>query len=329
MKLIKNLIILGLACSFNSCLMTDYMRTIPVETMKPAVFTIPDSINSIGIFNLSSARRKNMAFEYMENNMIRKDSTSDYNEISNRCTKALADFLEGEKYFAKVRNLGDSLEYLKSEKSVNLAYEKLGIDVSVFLDDIDFKIVCVDQEGTMIANNASLIWSLAYKNDSLAYYYNQNDTLLFEKETDEPVQRNKQKQIKAIAQNSGEYLGKAFGTKLIPTWIKVERMYYQSNNTEMHKAEAYAKNNQWLEAAKIWNKMSTNKNTTMAAKAAYNMALACEMEGHLDPAVEWLIKSYSILKENNKDHQENCQRYINLLAIRKKEIEKLAKQVRN
>ena len=93
-------------------------------------------------------------------------------------------------------------------------------------------------------------------------------------------------------------------------------------------AEKYALNNEWLKAAEIWNKQSRNKNPRMAAKACYNMALACEMEGKLDAAIDWLVQSHSVLKENNEEHKENCKRYIAVLAQRKKEIDKLAHQVR-
>ena len=94
-------------------------------------------------------------------------------------------------------------------------------------------------------------------------------------------------------------------------------------------AEKYALNNEWLKAAEIWNKLSKNKNPRIAAKACYNMALACEMEGKLDAAIDWLVQSYSTLKENNEEHKQNCQRYLAVLALRKKEIAKLEHQVRN
>lgn len=58
------------------------------------------------------------------------------------------------------------------------------------------------------------------------------------------------------------------------------------------------------------------------------MAVAAEMEGKHDVSIDWLVKSYSALPVNNSEHKANCQRYINVLAIRKKEIERLGKQIR-
>lgn len=329
MRLIKSLILIGLTCSLSSCLMTDYMRTLQVEALQPAIFNIPKSIDSVGVFNLSPYTRKDMSLDYMEDEEIKKDTLASYIHISKESTKALVDFLIKENYFKKIRNFGDTIDYLKANNSEGDICEKLKVDALIFLDSIDYKIVSVSgTESSVIVNRASLVWSLSLKRDSLSYKYSQIDTLVFNGA--DPLYRKslKNKLYNAI-NSSAEYLGKAFGAKLIPTWIKVERMYYRSNNPEMIKAEEFANANQWIRAAEIWNKMTRNKNTVMAAKASYNMALACEMEGELDAAIDWLVRSYTLLKENNKEHQDNCQRYINLLATRKKEIEKLARQVRN
>jgi len=132
-----------------------------------------------------------------------------------------------------------------------------------------------------------------------------------------------------LLKNAAEYLGQSFASKLIPSWMPVERMYYKSGNIEMLKAEKLALHNDWLKAAEIWNRMTTNKNDVMAAKAKFNMALACEIEGKPDLAIEWLIRSYNGLKKENMEHRLNCQRYVNVLAMRKKDIVRLGKQMRN
>ena len=97
----------------------------------------------------------------------------------------------------------------------------------------------------------------------------------------------------------------------------------------MLRGEKFALNNDWLKAAKIWNIQTRSKKLMIAAKASYNMALASEMEGKYDIAIEWLVRSSSILKQNNEEHKLNCQHYISELIVRKKEIEKLSQQIRN
>jgi hypothetical protein len=160
------------------------------------------------------------------------------------------------------------------------------------------------------------------------YIYNQTDTLAYE---NPELIRNSIKNFdpKPNLINASEYLGRFFGAKIIPSWIKAHRLYYSSRNQDMMKAEKLALNNEWLKAAEIWKNETKNKNHRISAKASYNMALACEMEGKPDVAIDWLVKSYSTLTENNEEHKANCQRYINILAMRKKEIERLDKQIRN
>jgi hypothetical protein len=132
-----------------------------------------------------------------------------------------------------------------------------------------------------------------------------------------------------LLENTSEYLGKAFAAKIVPSWLKVERTYYRSNNVNMLKAEKYCLGGDWLKAAEIYNRETKNKNRNIAAKAKYNMALVCEMEGKPDAAIDWLVNSFSTYKFENEEHKFNCKQYIDLLAMRKKEIARLGKQIRN
>lgn len=97
----------------------------------------------------------------------------------------------------------------------------------------------------------------------------------------------------------------------------------------MRDAEKYCLTSEWLKAADIYNRETKNRNRNIAAKAKYNMALICEMEGNLDAAIDWLVLSYSTLKWENLEHKFICKQYIDLLAERKTEIKRLEKQVRN
>jgi len=171
------------------------------------------------------------------------------------------------------------------------------------------------------------LWTVVFKNDSLAYTYTQVDTLFYDQMQLLPFKGSEDKILSQLVNNSSIYLGNSFAAKMIPNWIQTERVYYKSKNTEMLKAEKYAISQDWLKAAEIWNKQTKNKNDKIAAKACYNMALACEMEGKPDVAIAWLVQSYSSLKKNNDEHKTNCQRYVNVLALRKLEIERLAEQV--
>jgi hypothetical protein len=57
--------------------------------------------------------------------------------------------------------------------------------------------------------------------------------------------------------------------------------------------------------------------------------LVCEMEGKYDLAFYWLTDSNNRLTKYNYQHSANCQQYMRVLNLRKYEIEKLEKQIRN
>jgi len=120
--------------------------------------------------------------------------------------------------------------------------------------------------------------------------------------------------------NAADISGSKLAEFLFPHWITVDRMYYQGSGSELKTTDALVKENRWIEAAEIWKKNTTNKNKSIAAKSSFNMALACEMNGYLDAAIDWLTKSYGIFGNENVFHAGNCLDYINILARRKLDI---------
>ncbi len=321
------LILLGLGLNLTSCLMTESTRTMNIEIMKPGIFTFPESVHSVAIINKDVNENDSVPFVRLNGTKIVSDVLIKHSSLSNKCVDALADFLKEEKYFDEVRNLRDSSAYYISpiKDTVNLKdfFERIHTDLCIILNHCDFSI---GDYSNRVENGASLSWTLALKDDSLSYWYEQKDTLTFE---DDDFQLSpSHKNVDNVLNNSSVYLGRSFGSKIIPSWLMVERIYYKSNNPEMLKAERFAMNNEWIKAAGIWNKLTKNKNEKIAVKASFNMALACEMEGKINAAIDWLVQSYSGLKASEVEHRENCQHYINVLALRKKELERLDKQVR-
>ena len=122
----------------------------------------------------------------------------------------------------------------------------------------------------------------------------------------------------------GENNGVRVAMLFVPSWKWTDRLMYFSGNDTMKKATELALNNKWEEAAVIWTKMAKSNNKNIVAKATYNMALACEMLGHLNLALEWASNSYHVYK--NENHQQKCMDYINILATRLQQERRLKKQ---
>jgi hypothetical protein len=317
-----------------SCKITDFTRSIYIEIMKPVASPIPENVKTVAIFNRAIFDNDSLTLYNFGRGNLQRDSTLNEFDLSNFCLDGLTSFFEQEAYFLKVinYNVNDSISNtpkgpIKSYKS-SVLFETTGADALIFLDFLQFENeVSVFYDATY-RTRAALSWSIVFRDDTPSNIYNQIDTLFFNKSQYADIQHKNQNK-KEIYQDAARYLGKRFGTKIIPSWIFDERTYYQSYQPEMQKAEKYAKNYEWLNAGAIWNKQSNNKNQKIAAKACYNMALACEMEGKYDMAIGWLVDSNNILTKNNFEHRANCQQYMRFLTLRKYEVERLEKQIRN
>ncbi|MFQ5334964.1 MAG: DUF6340 family protein, partial [Flavobacteriales bacterium] len=70
------------------------------------------------------------------------------------------------------------------------------------------------------------------------------------------------------------------GNSIAPHWAETKRFFYIATSSAMLKAAKYAIRHRWLKAAAIWQQVVCEQgghNTKLAGKAAYNMAVACEM----------------------------------------------------
>jgi len=318
--------------STSSCKVTECTRTISIEIMKPVVSAFPESVDTVAIFNWAIQMNDTRTlYNFGRGNLPCDTTLSDF-ELSNNCVDGLTSFLEQEAYFEKVNNYHDSRNNLHDDSLMMYPssdlFESTNADALIFLDFLQFENeVSVFYDATY-RTRVALSWSIIFKDNTPSAIYNQIDTLYFDKQQYSDIQSKNQNK-KLIYQDAARYLGKRFGTKIIPSWITDERGYYHSIHPEMRKAEKFVTHNEWLKAGEIWNKQSKNKNQKIAAKACYNMALACEMEGKYDLGIEWLIDSNNILTKNNFEHRANCHRYMRILTLRKYEVERLEKQIRN
>lgn len=348
-----SLILLIAALGLSSCVTTYNMSSIQVELLKPALFAMPDDIDTIAIFKRDYYQSDTIRFSYfdVDKNKVISDKNIHYCDLSNKCTAALAEYIDGEGYFSKVVNYSDSMNHIFSKADSLISYpelhKKIGSDIFVFLDRFQledeltnniggyFKPLIVDlfpefkRSSKIESVKANLLWTITFKGDSAFYLIRQPDDLHYGNSITPELFGNHQNHL-LLLQNISAYMGKDFASRIIPSWLKVERTYYKSNNVDMLKAEEYFLKGEWLKAAEIYNRETKNKNRNIAAKARYNMALVCEMEGKPDAAIDWLVLSYSAYKNKNPNmvHKSNCQQYINILALRKKEIARLDKQVR-
>ncbi|MCX6239538.1 MAG: DUF6340 family protein [Bacteroidia bacterium] len=101
-----------------------------------------------------------------------------------------------------------------------------------------------------------------------------------------------------------------------PEWINLNRYYFITGNNQIDAAIPLIKKNKWQEAAVIWNKYAAIPSKSIRSKVEFNLALASEMNGDLDMAMQWCGKS---IKTN---YSLDKKVYLSALAQRLKEKEK-------
>lgn len=121
---------------------------------------------------------------------------------------------------------------------------------------------------------------------------------------------------------TGGRAGDQYCYRIAPMWITVSREYYKGGSDDMKDAYFYSRRNNWEKAAEIWKKESTNPSRKVAGRACFNMAVASEVEGKLDVALDWANKAW-------KEYGEKAApRYIGILKYRMDEKERLKEQMK-
>jgi hypothetical protein len=119
----------------------------------------------------------------------------------------------------------------------------------------------------------------------------------------------------ALEQAASE-AGGVFGKLITPSFRKVNRIWFVTDNPSMQKAADYVQKGDWTSAAKLWNGLATAHKNKLASLAAFNMALTCELKGELELAIYWIERSCEIkLTEKNQLYKTKLQERVAQLNV--------------
>lgn len=120
--------------------------------------------------------------------------------------------------------------------------------------------------------------------------------------------------------DAGLFAGRQYGFRISPIWIKVNRLYYSGKFDELKSAKKYIKQGDWDSAIEIWMPLTSDNDMKLARRSAFNMALASEIKGGLNAAIDWAKKAQEL-------GEKKAYNYINVLNRRKMDEEKLKQQL--
>ncbi len=114
---------------------------------------------------------------------------------------------------------------------------------------------------------------------------------------------------------------------LVPYWEPATRLYFDGGGVEMRDGAVYAREGDWARAKELWTAAyQGTRSKGKQAKAAFNIALACEMTGAVEEADEWLGKAIR-LAEKGSVLAQACAVYAAQLQARRVDLPLLNAQM--
>jgi tetratricopeptide (TPR) repeat protein len=329
---------------FSSCTKLLYTS---LDVLRPAKVAFSLNTNNLLIVNNSVIQPSNYGHQAQPLNEKLKNISIPNDSAAIFCLSALNEDLETKDFFSTVQLLPNSINSsteffnhpeLSNDQVIELC-KKNNANVILALENIK---VNDDLNEYYILENTSYLsslevkyetsWSIYYPNDFNPVKLSFKDTLYWESES-----YNRRKAVSALPVREDALIDGALETghksanRFVPFWEKVDRYFFNPNNKLMKQGmdSVYVKN--WKSAIQIWEKTyNENKNARIQAQAANNIAIAYEIIGDIDKALEFATKSYYTFGKLSIPDNESFMRisnYIIELNQRKIEIALLKKQV--
>jgi len=121
--------------------------------------------------------------------------------------------------------------------------------------------------------------------------------------------------IKQAMINAGIKIALDLDGKLSPTWVPEKRGYFLFQS-KGDRGQQLMKEANYEEAGKYWTEMAQSTNKKVKSKAEFNLALISELNGDLDGAIEWGMKSFYTY------YRFQTETYLKKLNARKETLQK-------
>ncbi len=84
----------------------------------------------------------------------------------------------------------------------------------------------------------------------------------------------------------------SFGARITPHIVQTPRIVFTSGDKNIRRGYKAATAGNWRDAALLWRNTLIKASPVVRARGSFNLALASEMEGLLDPALVWAEESF-------------------------------------
>ena len=331
---------------FTSC--TSLLYT-SIDVLRPAKVEFAMDANNLLIVNNSVKQPANMGHKTELYNEPAKNIHLATDSLSIFCLGALTEEIESRDFFSSVQLVPNSVnkthDFLRSREltpqqvknlcasyhsNVVLSLDKIKVNDNLMESYLD--------ESSSFLGSLELqfetYWSIHYLDRPEVKTIQFNDTVSWESESYRRKKAFSDLPKRADALIDGALnVGHKSVDQFIPHWEKADRYFYNSRNKLMKQAmdSVYIKN--WKAAISLWQTaISKNGNAKIKSQAANNIAIAYEITGDLNKALQYAQNSLLFMGEMTAVDYNSFRRlsdYISDLTLRKKEAIALNKQLGN
>jgi len=343
-QLLKLIFLAFGAVFFTSC---NNLLYTTLDVLRPAKVAFNLNANNLLIINNTVTQPANYGHKTQLLNDISKSSTISNDSLPIFCLAALTEDLDSKGFFSSIQLIPNSINKgtdfsnpmeLNSD-SVNNLSSSHHANVILSLDNI--KVIDQQSEFYLLESSTYLStlelryetkWSIHYPNNPQTTTLQVNDTAYWESES--YIKRNSlnglPKRTDALIDGALN-IGHKSVNQLVPYWDKVDRYFFNPSNKLMKQGMDSVYMKKWKSAINSWQKaLISSNNKSINAEAANNIAVAYEIIGDIDNALEYATKSLNLLPEFTTIDYDSRMRLINYikeLIQRKSEIKILKQQL--
>jgi len=123
--------------------------------------------------------------------------------------------------------------------------------------------------------------------------------------------------VKSALSEAGIAVALDFSDIIGTTWRQSRRIYFYKGDSDLKNASLLIDDGNWEPAMALWKNLAEKSSSkSVRSKAEFNVAIAYELQGNLDEAINWALKSYETM------YRPVTYNYLEILKRRRNDLKK-------
>ena len=123
--------------------------------------------------------------------------------------------------------------------------------------------------------------------------------------------------VKSALSEAGIAVALDFSDVIGTTWRQSRRIYFYKGDADLKHASQLIDDGNWESAMAVWKNLTEKSSSkSVRSKAEFNIAIAYELQGNLDEAINWALKSYETM------YRPVTYNYLEILKRRRNDLKK-------